>query len=509
LPCPRVCLLPPACGRLKAPVDMLTPPSAHREVLLRQAPERERERIRALERREEHLACQLKQEKARNLAARREQISLAQRERDAYVANVRALFKMNDAQGQASSRDNSAPSRGTIGSACRERRPPHPAAQTTGPSKATRPAVSEVSTAVPSVAGAEDEDERTESPVGEQLRDSLRNWLDADESEDEASRLPDSSALLAPPCRAAASATPAAPAAAGSAVAARRPAVPRASSASVSLSRQTSSGSTCGFVQRRRPASVSPATAASPARPPAVVADAAIAMPAAEVARAPSPAPSLAPARAPAPVANTPTAAFVAHVPATAARQAAARGAAPPVAPVPRVNQASLRTISAEEKALEQSLMRLDFCEMRRQFSGKDALWRKEAPDNSAEANSHLSSTRQEHMIKASLERLNGLLEDLRQGASEAAGPGTTPQQLPQSCRGRETDAGASGPAGISSARRSRSAGHYGRRAPAPTPGTAVQGGSGVPSVAVPRAGGATRQRLQAPPRPAARAVRA
>merc|ERR1719352_1234675 len=108
---------------------MLTPPSKHRQAVLKQVPERERERECAAERKIDRLAAQLDQERSRGLAARREQIALAQRERDAYLSNVRALFKMS---------------------------PQTKSEASTAVKQPQRPAWSEVSTAAPSTCGVDE-----------------------------------------------------------------------------------------------------------------------------------------------------------------------------------------------------------------------------------------------------------------------------------------------------------------------------------------------------------------
>jgi len=138
-----------------------------------------------------------------------------------------------------------------------------------------------------------------------------------------------------------------------------------------------------------------------------------------------------------------------------------------------------LKTISAEEEALERSLLLLDFGEMRRQFAGKDPLWKKEAFDASFEAHSVLGATRHEEKIKASLERLDNVIGNIRADLSareeeEAARAKRALQEaevLHAPCPSRERAPPSRGGRPCSSAttscsRRTRasSAGSYGRR---------------------------------------------
>jgi hypothetical protein len=78
------------------------------------------------------------------------------------------------------------------------------------------------------------------------------------------------------------------------------------------------------------------------------------------------------------------------------------------------VESAPLRAICAEEEALERSLLRLDFGEMRRQFGGQDPLWKKEAFEKSFEAHKCLGATQHENKIKDSLNKLDAALGNLR-----------------------------------------------------------------------------------------------
>lgn len=76
-------------------MQLLTPPSAHREVVQTQVRE---QRAIAAERRADALTAQLEQEKLKSAESKREELKLAQRERDAYLANVRSLFHMSPEQ---------------------------------------------------------------------------------------------------------------------------------------------------------------------------------------------------------------------------------------------------------------------------------------------------------------------------------------------------------------------------------------------------------------------------
>eukprot|EP00930_Biecheleria_cincta_P068824 TRINITY_DN56650_c0_g1_i1.p1 TRINITY_DN56650_c0_g1~~TRINITY_DN56650_c0_g1_i1.p1 ORF type:complete len:711 (-),score=125.95 TRINITY_DN56650_c0_g1_i1:238-2370(-) len=76
-------------------MQLLTPPSSHREVVQTQARE---QRAIAAERRADALTAQLEQERLKSAESKRQELKLAQRERDAYLANVRSLFQMSPEQ---------------------------------------------------------------------------------------------------------------------------------------------------------------------------------------------------------------------------------------------------------------------------------------------------------------------------------------------------------------------------------------------------------------------------
>lgn len=72
----------------------------------------------------------------------------------------------------------------------------------------------------------------------------------------------------------------------------------------------------------------------------------------------------------------------------------------------------SLKALAADEEALNQSLLGLDFKEMLRQFEGKPALWQGIA--NQPVSESDLSATQQEAKLNASLRRLENVLAGLQ-----------------------------------------------------------------------------------------------
>lgn len=484
---------------------MLTPPSSHRQALLKQPSERERDRACASERREGKLAAQLRQERARALSAKREQIASASRERDMYLANVRSLFKMSPPpKVSAATATDRAPGKSSLAAAA---------------DVSKRVAVwSEVSTAAPSTAGGmedDDDDAFSRSPpprtrpaavstragtagiqlastrannaqaadanllnsldlhVGDQLRKSLEAWLD--EADEDRSGLADSfegiacapsahfcGAAAAPERRGAASACssrspspevkiqvpgvrPGSPThsaaaqiwpsalapssipiprfvprhrpAAGSAVPTTDmgPIGTSSSSSSSAKHRAVSAGPMPKHdVAPRALEAIRPTPAVQTGVRPAVSTSAVRAAPAAQQDAAPMvAADSVAGSGASSATRVTTTGApppFAAKGSREVRRSSSASG----TAQNGRAMAPSLKVINQEEKALEQSLMRLDFGEMRRQFSGKEPLWKKEALDKSFEANSFLGATRHEEKIKASLERLDTALDSVR-----------------------------------------------------------------------------------------------
>ena len=189
----------PRNGRIHHEISMLTPPSVHRSVVAQNASER---RAVAAERREQALAAQLVQERARALECRRQQLQLAQRERETYLEQVRAFFDMASAVQGVHDKPVSLchPSVGPgwhrAGKSCssNERRPASvDRAAVTAVSK-SQPGWSEVSTAAPSTVGEEDQVDLCTTPaeaeIGSRLSASLRAWLNrADDEADKESHL--------------------------------------------------------------------------------------------------------------------------------------------------------------------------------------------------------------------------------------------------------------------------------------------------------------------------------
>eukprot|EP00931_Biecheleriopsis_adriatica_P104044 TRINITY_DN78797_c0_g1_i1.p1 TRINITY_DN78797_c0_g1~~TRINITY_DN78797_c0_g1_i1.p1 ORF type:complete len:633 (-),score=127.61 TRINITY_DN78797_c0_g1_i1:46-1944(-) len=519
-------------------MQLLTPPSAHREVVQCQASER---RALAAERRESALAAQLAQERARAVECKREQLLLAQREREAYLANVRSLFQMDSSEPGSLQQCTSGNAGGGLRTGALQRRVPPPlprapsaAANERGsssssssqgarpapvqkshavksPGKIGQPAWSEVSTAAPSMADG-GEDDFAECPssflstpaaartaavpessellrsldlqVGERLRASLKDWLEAEEEKEStgdslsprprgrpvdptamlpslADSLEDLGSAFRDDSRARSNLhagardvleesisssssedevlTAPTAAAKGDApqLAAAPPKVPdlAAFTPSVGQARKV-------FQAPRRPAATAVASSAAAAVPsqvptripaaPAVSCDAAVpARPPRSTSSGPSVRPAAAPAtastavaqqshlprRTPAPSAPSAASAPVAAPPAKPLRSSSSRppeqtsrSKSPAVVPTIRAPGPSMRALVSEEEALQQSLLRMDFQEMKRQFGGKEPLWR------GAEvlSESLVTDPKREGKLQASLERLNNVLSELR-----------------------------------------------------------------------------------------------
>ena len=82
-----------------------------------------------------------------------------------------------------------------------------------------------------------------------------------------------------------------------------------------------------------------------------------------------------------------------------------------------------LKRLSEEEEALQKSLLRMDFEEMKRQFSGRKALWRDELMGESFKRDPE-----REAKLEASLRRLDAKFQDLQQEA-----PASSAQSLGRS----------------------------------------------------------------------------
>lgn len=541
-------------------MQLLTPPSAHREVVQTQARE---QRVIAAERRGDVLTAQLEQERLKSAESKREELKIAQRERDAYLANVRSLFQMSPEQpyrseesscseaagGGVTSIKGGPPSRAVL-----QHRvpPPVPASagsggcQGGGSSSSTsssnygsartnsgqkihvpvtrklpasvkigQPTWSEISTAAPSTAGGCEDDfedllsvvsgagnlmsprpKRAVEPsdllqsldlqVGNRLRASLKNWLEAqdDTESDSDSQLVRARGKCSEPVRT----SPPLTDPLGGLPVLRSEAKPQGdhlctrnhqvqtssddllseSLLSLSASGQQAEATTsaanvslCG----PRPAVVSAhnprvcnvaATGVSAPRSAAPVSavpgpEAAPAGRAALQLKAPSraarpaeerkqetsdtnipsikaaaPAQFQAPSRVAQPAEKTKLETSEAKNPskdevpvkATQYRSAssgpsvhrALRSKSPAPVPTIKAPPPSMRAILSEEEALQQSLMRLEFQEMRRQFSGKEPLW------NGPQVMSETFKTdpHRENKLKASLDRLGSVLSDLR-----------------------------------------------------------------------------------------------
>ena len=172
---------------------LLTPPSAHQRVVQQNASEK---RAAAAERREHVLAAQLAQERVRARECRRQQLQLAQQERESYLAQARAFFDMAPLDQVFNKQDK--PERVVHCCVVPVPRPTYDR-QAAGSSSSwqsshskrpisakvsgsrPQPGWSEVSTAAPSTVGEEDPVESCMTPVerdiGSKLSASLRAWL--------------------------------------------------------------------------------------------------------------------------------------------------------------------------------------------------------------------------------------------------------------------------------------------------------------------------------------------
>lgn len=500
---------------------MLTPPSAHRQAVLRHAAERDKEKALASERREERLAEKLEQERGKVLAAKREQIRLAKLERESYLASVRSLFNMSP-QKAPKPQGPSHPPPLPLGPAARPQRPCAPLSlaptsslseQCSAPpsSKSARPTWSEVSTAAPSSVGYDDDmpdflshcggmdgqmspatsvvpassrrGRLSQSParildlpptlpeasetiqslnleVGQQLRKSIEQWLKAQEAEDpgeeqEVSEPPQPLSIERGRGAAQQAATPSlVPTRSAPSLAERQ------GLRSVAVRHPLEKGPSCeaarpvfhphqpkshpeapriepptpapakGLPSKVPGSSALPSGSSAPVAcrppggsvlPPGSSALAACQPPGNSAHLRPSQPPSRPTSRQ---LSSHPTdgelerqppsekcrpAAGVPFVAAPGSARPRSRPAKPDRAP-----PQSLRALQVEEEDLMKSLLKLDFAEMRRQFAGKAPLWKKEALDESFKANSFLSRTLKEQQLEASLERIEGLLEQLR-----------------------------------------------------------------------------------------------
>lgn len=504
---------------------MLTPPSAHRQAVLRHAAERDKEKALASERREERLAEKLEQERGKVLAAKREQIRLAKLERESYLASVRSLFNMSP-QKAAKPQGPSHPPPLPLGPAARPQRPCAPLSlaptssrseQCSAPpsSKSARPTWSEVSTAAPSSVGYDDDmpdflshcggmdgqmspatsvvpassrrGRLSQSParildlpptlpeasetiqslnleVGQQLRKSIEQWLKAQETEDPGWAAGEEQEVSEPPqplsiergrgTAQQVAAPSLVPTRSAPSLAERQG--PR----SVAVRHPLEKGPSCEAARpvfhphqpkshpeapRIEPPTPAPAKGppgkvpSSSALPPGSSAPLACQPPGSSLfapcssalaaCQPPGSSAHLRPSQPP----SRPTSRQLSSQPsdgeperqpppekcrpAAGVPVVAAPGSARPRSRPAKPNRAppqSLRALQVEEEDLMKSLLKLDFAEMRRQFSGKAPLWKKEALDESFKANSFLSRTLKEQQLEASLERIEGLLEQLR-----------------------------------------------------------------------------------------------
>ena len=177
---------------------LLTPPSAHQRVVQQNALQK---RAESAERREHALAVQLAQEQARALECRRQQLHVAQREREAYLAQARVFFDMTSTGQVQNNNDKPSSVLGRcavpVGRPSSMRRPPSKscASSRSAPGKqllqdkllASKPQSgwSEVSTAAPSTVGEEDSTDMlpAEPDIASKLSASLRAWLSQPEIE--------------------------------------------------------------------------------------------------------------------------------------------------------------------------------------------------------------------------------------------------------------------------------------------------------------------------------------
>lgn len=351
---------------------MLTPPSAHRQVLLKHPTLAAHDSSGASERREAELAAKLEKERARALAARREHIALAQQERDSYLANVRSLFKMSP----------------TVRPLGAQQRAPL-AAKSAASSKLA--AWSEVSTAAPSTAGAEDDDDDCTDPTlnsPEEVHRDPRNYQ------------------VEPPCLDLGDSLEGPAAMASACKALQYQLADRSKQAGSDVPKGGELDKVAGApsrppLQQRGKAAFTPTERIAPGSVAVGTASSSSTAQKSERRRAQSasPTPSIS----------------VERRDQSQSQRNDVQERRPKIESNRAIPSAQLKTISAEEEALERSLLLLDFGEMRRQFAGQEPLWKKEAFDASFDAHSALGATRHEEKLKASLQRLDGALGNLRE----------------------------------------------------------------------------------------------
>eukprot|EP00439_Symbiodinium_sp_Y106_P048423 s1385_g6.t1 len=389
----------PRNGRIHHEISMLTPPSVHRSVVAQNASER---RAVAAERREQALAAQLVQERARALECRRQQLQLAQRERETYLEQVRAFFDMASAVQGVHDKPVSLchPSVGPgwhrAGKSCssNERRPASvDRAAVTAVSK-SQPGWSEVSTAAPSTVGEEDQVDLCTTPaeaeIGSRLSASLRAWLNrADDEADKESHLAVDS-KIPEEMESSNSLQQLEVALAGEIRAGeeRDPLDETLSSSEddVAESRVLSSE------MRNRPLPCSKSdSAAKPAHAQAGTNECDSSRP-----RCAVPTGQCAVA-----VCRTTDVERRRRLEAAPKQARKSQSKQPCRTPV---TMTSLKALSSEEEALQKSLLRLDFEEMKRQFSGKEPLWR----DAEVMRDTFKDDPDRENKLQASLQRLDG-----------------------------------------------------------------------------------------------------
>mmetsp|Transcript_70950 Transcript_70950/g.125439 ORF Transcript_70950/g.125439 Transcript_70950/m.125439 type:complete len:601 (+) Transcript_70950:44-1846(+) len=505
-------------------MQLLTPPSAHREVMQQQASEH---RGVAEKRRDDAFSMKVAQERVRAAETKREQIILAQRERDAYLANVRSLFQIDaesvgqDEGSSSGNRKSSAVHRralplarppllrgdgGSSSSCCTSARANTPASARKALAKPGQPAWSEVSTAAPSTAGGDDDfadgpssycglspagqaSELLQSldlQVGDRLRTSLKEWLEAQDDKPSVDDSPssrhagqeehealfsfaDSLEDLGAALRKEAASSPSgeklcrrltdsssedevapkllerphgqqvstAGALTPSAVPLARVVPSRIPAPRISRCADVTKDPQLAKAEQRAPASVpvpsripepkissrahqDPQSVKAPQRAAASV-PVVVSAPQSQLFKAPS----RIPVNSAKPEAAQPSEGKQCDV--ANAEQHRTKPSSAPVAtgtsenpprrnkpaaaaPIIKCPPPSMKALRSEEEALNQSLLRMDFEEMKRQFGGKGPLWR------GAEvlSDTFKADPEREGKLQASLDRLNNALADLR-----------------------------------------------------------------------------------------------
>ncbi|CAE7364829.1 rab-6.2 [Symbiodinium sp. CCMP2592] len=384
---------------------MLTPPSVHRSVVAQNASER---RAVAAERREQALAAQLVQERARALECRRQQLQLAQRERETYLEQVRAFFDMASAVQGVHDKPVSlchpsvGPGLHRAGKSCssNERRPASvDKAAVTAVSK-SQPGWSEVSTAAPSTVGEEDQVDLCTTPaeaeIGSRLSASLRAWLNrADDEADKESHLAVDSKIpeemessnslqqlevaLAGEIRAAEERDPL-----DETLSSSEDDVPESRMPSSEMRNRALPCSKFDSATKPAHAQAS-ANECDSSRPRCAV-------PTGQCAVA---------------VCRTTDVERRRRLEAAPKQARKSQAKQPCRTPAPMT---SLKALSSEEEALQKSLLRLDFEEMKRQFSGKEPLWR----DAEVMRDTFKDDPDRENKLQASLQRLDGAFNALQ-----------------------------------------------------------------------------------------------